>query len=195
MSVTAEAAPDVQANLSLWNDITAGYSPRDFAVRFWDGTAIDADPGQPTRFTLVLEHAGALRKMFWPFNKVGLGEAYIYGDFDVDGDLFAFMALLKFLIAKKFSVSQRLAMLKKLWRLPKDGRPRVGLQAANLSGPAQSAAQRGRRSPITTICPTSFSLCGSIRGLFTAVLTSRPKRTTSRRPRSRSSTTSARSCD
>ncbi|HEX4591612.1 MAG TPA: class I SAM-dependent methyltransferase, partial [Gemmataceae bacterium] len=141
MATTVEASPQVQANLALWNEITAGYSPRDFSVRFWDGTTVGPDPGQPERFTLVLEHAGALRKMFWPFNKVGLGEAYIYGDFDIEGDLFAFMSLLKFLIAKKFSLGQKLSLLRKLIGLPNEARPRVGLQAAKLTGRAQSAAR------------------------------------------------------
>lgn len=138
MATVAEAAPYVRENLALWNDITAGYGPRDFGVRFWDGTTVSPDDGQPERFTLVLEHPGALRQMFWPFNKVGLGEAYIYGDFDVEGDLFAFMTLLKFLIAKKFSLGQKLSLLKRLISLPKQVKPRVGLQAAKLSGDRQS---------------------------------------------------------
>jgi cyclopropane-fatty-acyl-phospholipid synthase len=142
MVTAVDAAPLVQANLSLWNDITAGYSPRDYGIRFWDGTRVEPDPGQPERFTLVLEHAGALRQMFWPFNKkVGLGEAYIYGDFDVEGDLFAFMGLLKFLIAKKFTVGQKLSLLKKLIGMPNESKPRVGLQAAKLKGNRQSAAR------------------------------------------------------
>src|SRR5947209_20464017 len=143
MSITTAPAlsPQVANSLSLWNALTVRYGPRDYAIRFWDGTVISAEPGQPTRFTLVLEHAGALRQMFWPFNKVGLGEAYIYGDFDIEGDLFAFMSLLKFLIAKKFSLSQKLSLLKKLISLPRESRPRVGLQAAKLSGRSQSAAR------------------------------------------------------
>jgi cyclopropane-fatty-acyl-phospholipid synthase len=138
MATAAEVSPSARASLNLWNDITAGYGPRDFGVRCWDGTTVGPDAGQPERFTLVLEHAGALRQMFWPFNKVGLGEAYIYGDFDVEGDLFAFMALLKFLIAKKFSLGQKVSLLKKLISLPRENKPRVGLQAAKLSGAAQS---------------------------------------------------------
>ena len=134
MATTADIAPSVRDSLKLWNDITAGYAPRDFAVRFWDGTTVGPDAGQPERFTLVLEHAGALRQMFWPFNKVGLGEAYIYGDIDIEGDLYAFMTLLKFLIAKKFTVGQKLSLLKKLIALPNETKPRVGLRAAKLHG-------------------------------------------------------------
>jgi cyclopropane-fatty-acyl-phospholipid synthase len=141
MATAAEVSPVVRDNLALWNDITAGYGPRDFGVRCWDGTSVGPDAGQPERFTLVLERPGALRQMFWPFNKVGLGEAYIYGDFDVEGDLFAFMSLLKFLIAKKFSLGQKLSLLKRLIALPRETKPRVGLQAAKLTGRVQSPAR------------------------------------------------------
>src|SRR5947209_10400256 len=143
MSITTAPAlsPQVANSLSLWNALTVRYGPRDYAIRFWDGTVISAEPGQPTRFTLVLEHAGALRQMFWPFNKVGLGEAYIYGDFDVEGDLYAFMALLKFLIAQRWTLGQRISLLRRLMALPKEQRPRVGLQAAKLSGRARSRAR------------------------------------------------------
>src|SRR5690349_14853288 len=135
---TPEVSPLVRANLSLWNDITAHYGPRDFAVRCWDGTTVEPDAGQPARFTLILEHPGALRQMFWPFNRVGLGEAYIYGDFDVEGDIYAFMALLKFLIAQRWTLGEKLRMLKKLLALPKESRPRVGLQAARPANRARS---------------------------------------------------------
>src|SRR6266480_2332207 len=139
MATTTDISPSVRDSLTLWNDITAGYAPRDFAVRFWDGTAVGPDAGQPERFTLVLEHAGALRQMFWPFNKVGLGEAYIYGDFDIEGDLFAFMTLLKFLIAQKWSLGEKARLLRQLLALPNESRPREGLQAAKLSGRAHSS--------------------------------------------------------
>jgi cyclopropane-fatty-acyl-phospholipid synthase len=140
MSITVAPglSPQVANSLELWNALTSRYGRRDYAIRFWDGTQIPADDGQPTRFTMVLEHPGALRQMFWPFNKVGLGEAYIYGDFDIEGDLFAFMSLLKFLIAQKWSLTEKITLLRRLLALPKDKRERVGLQAAKLTGRARS---------------------------------------------------------
>jgi len=50
-----------------------------FAVRLWEGTTWQAEPssGEPPRFTLVLQHPGALRKMFLPPSELNLGEAYI----------------------------------------------------------------------------------------------------------------------
>jgi cyclopropane-fatty-acyl-phospholipid synthase len=134
MATTVEASPQVQANLALWNEITSGYGPQDFGVRLWDGTIVGPDAGRPERLTLVLEHAGALRKMFWPFNKTALGEAYIYGDFDVEGDVFAFMALLKFLMGKRFSLGDKIGLLRRMMALPSEGQKRAGLRAAKLHG-------------------------------------------------------------
>ncbi|HEX6554950.1 MAG TPA: hypothetical protein VF026_19440 [Ktedonobacteraceae bacterium] len=67
----------VETTLSLLQDLFDFYHPRDFAVRLWDGTLWPADEGQPTHFTLVLQHPGALRAMFLPPGELALGEAYI----------------------------------------------------------------------------------------------------------------------
>src|SRR5947209_3012485 len=72
----------VQTSLSLLQDLLGFVHPRDFAVRLWDGTTWEAEAGQAPRFTLVLQHPGALRKMFLPPSELNLGEAYIYTDFD-----------------------------------------------------------------------------------------------------------------
>ncbi len=63
----------VVTSLSLLEDLLSSYHPRNFAVRLWDGTTWEAEPGQPTRFTLVLQHPGALRMMFLPPNELSLG--------------------------------------------------------------------------------------------------------------------------
>ena len=62
-----------------------GARPRGFAVRLWDGTlwperAADAD-------VVALTHAGALRRMLGYPLDLALGESFIRGDFDVEGDL------------------------------------------------------------------------------------------------------------
>ena len=64
---------------------------RDFQVRFWDGTSWGAER-QP-RFTLVLKHPGALRAMFSRPSELTLGEAYVYDDFDIEGDIEAIFEL------------------------------------------------------------------------------------------------------
>ena len=67
----------LQTTLSLLQDLFSSFHLYNFAVRLWDGTTWEAQPGEPTRFTLVLQHPGALRKMFLPPNDLTLGEAYI----------------------------------------------------------------------------------------------------------------------
>lgn len=71
-----------EISLELLDSITAGYPRRDFAVRLWNGD-IWGDAASP-RFTFVLKHPGALRRMLLGANQVSLGEAYIYDDFDVE---------------------------------------------------------------------------------------------------------------
>ena len=129
---------DVHTTLSFLQDLLAAYHPRNFAIRLWEGTTWQAEPGHPTRFTLVLQHPGALRKMFWPPNEVALGEAYIYGDFDIEGDLEAVFGLAKFFIGSSWGLAERLRYGKALFSLPSSGRSRVGHAAARLNGAAHS---------------------------------------------------------
>jgi cyclopropane-fatty-acyl-phospholipid synthase len=68
------------------------YPSKDFAVRLWDGTIWPKNSQQSEQhpaFTMVLSHPGSLRSIFLPPTELTLGEAYIYGDFDVEGDLIA----------------------------------------------------------------------------------------------------------
>ena len=90
---------DVAASFQFLRTLIAGYGPRDFAVRAWDGSMLDADAGQPTRFTIVLQHRGAIRKMFWPPNGYSLPEAYVYDDIDILGDINAFFRLANHMLA------------------------------------------------------------------------------------------------
>jgi cyclopropane-fatty-acyl-phospholipid synthase len=65
--------------------LTARYQQKNFAVRLWDGSLWGEV--QHPRFTLVLKHPGALRSMFMSPNELTLGEAFIYDDFDIEGDI------------------------------------------------------------------------------------------------------------
>ncbi len=59
---------------------------RDFAVRLWDSTVLPATR-EPARATLVLPESGTLGRMLQPPLDLSLGEAYIYGGFEIEGDL------------------------------------------------------------------------------------------------------------
>jgi cyclopropane-fatty-acyl-phospholipid synthase len=68
--------------------LLAPLEPRDFAVRLWDGRELPAAAGPP-RFTLVLTHPASLARMVWPPGELTAAEAFVRGDWDVEGDLVA----------------------------------------------------------------------------------------------------------
>ena len=82
---------------------------RDFQVRFWDDTSWGVG-GQP-RFTLLLKHPGALRAMFSRPSELTLGEAYIYDDFDIEGDIEAIFELADYLLQQERHSSERVLIL------------------------------------------------------------------------------------
>ena len=88
-------------------------APRSFAIRLWDGSSLPADG--PSAFTLVLNSRGALRRMFRPPLDMGIGESYVRGDFDIDGDIVEAIAALSTVAAPRRA--SRLADLARLWFL------------------------------------------------------------------------------
>lgn len=112
------------ATVRLLTALCEGYSGN-FLVRFWTGQTWQPGSG-PTSFTLVLKHPGAIRAMLWPFDKMGVGEAYIYDDFDIEGDIIAFTGLLKHLLKlrRTRSLGSKLRLLWALLKLPKQHNPR-----------------------------------------------------------------------
>src|SRR5688572_28015204 len=60
-------------------------SPRNFALRLWNGQIVPA-AGRPL-FTLAIRDRGSLRRMFRPPVELALGEAYLRREFDIEGDM------------------------------------------------------------------------------------------------------------
>ena len=112
-----------------------GDTSRDFAVRLWDGQIIPVRAGLPSRFTLVLTHPGALRRMFFPPGELTLAEAYLRGDFDIEGDMVAAMSLAVLLADLK--PRDWLHLARQVLSLPKTEPPtpfEAGRQRARLRG-------------------------------------------------------------
>lgn len=111
-------------------------SPRGFAIRLWDGTEISAEEEEPkSRLTLVLTHPGALRRMFVPPGELSMGEAYLRGDFDLEGDIFAAMDLAEGFA--DFTLGQWIGVTRKILSLPRTSSPHPsaqGRRAARLRG-------------------------------------------------------------
>lgn len=137
---TQTANQAVQATLSLLQDVLNSSPVRDVAIRLWDGTTWkpESEAGKPTRCTLVLQHPGALRKMLLPPNDLTLGEAYIYNDFDIEGDTAAIFPLIEYFLDGYRGRVELLRYGKRLLSLPKLERPRPGDMAAKVSGVSHS---------------------------------------------------------
>ncbi len=126
----------VQITLSFLQDVFSSSPLHNVAVRLWDGTIWKPEPesGEPTRCTLVLRHPGALRKMFLPPSDLNLGEAYIYNDFDIEGEIEAILPLMEYSIEGHWGKMEQLRYGKRLLSLPNIGQPRPGNGAAKVRG-------------------------------------------------------------
>jgi len=58
-NTTLPKSKELRTTITALQELTAGYTSHDFAVRLWDGT-LWGNAEHP-RFTLVLKHPGALR--------------------------------------------------------------------------------------------------------------------------------------
>ena len=142
MSTSTAKSTDraVEATLTLLQDIFGSPHLPAFAVRLWEGTTwqSNAASGEQPRFTLVLQHPGALRKMLLPPDELNLGEAYIYNDFDIEGDVEAIFPLGDQLMDERWGKMAQVRYGKRLLSLPKTGQPRPGDSAAKLRGTLHS---------------------------------------------------------
>jgi cyclopropane-fatty-acyl-phospholipid synthase len=112
-------------------------SPRLFDIRLWDGTLIPAD--QPTRSTMRIDTPGAVKRMFAPPVEYNLAEAYIRGDYEIEGSLIdIFPAARAVMDAPR--LMRELPKLTSLWpKLPNDPPKReIERGPAQLSGTQHS---------------------------------------------------------
>lgn len=137
-------APDPRATT---RDVLAALShgyPGRLAARLWTGEAWSWGDGPPA-FTLALAHPGALRAMFWPADPLGLGESYVFGDFDIEGDLLAFADWLRDVneAAGRRPWREKMNLAWTIGRLPDAKRPRdPGRGGRVTAGPHQPERER-----------------------------------------------------
>jgi len=132
--------------LDFLRELLADYHPRDFAIELWDGQQWAPENNQFRRFTWKIHDRGALRRIMASLNEISLSEAYIYGDFDIDGDIEAIFPLAEYLLNKHWTVRERLRLSSMLMRLP-SGPLRSSKCAAEFHGPLHSM-RRDRQAVI-----------------------------------------------
>ncbi len=116
-SVTA--APLITIARRIVAELFGPLETRTFALRYWDIASDPAVEGCAARFTVVLAGPAALRRMFLPPTERALTNAYVRGDFDVEGSLEAASGLAVLLSERLRDPGRlcRLAVL--LLRLPR----------------------------------------------------------------------------
>ena len=133
--------------IAFLKELFGGVPNRDCAVRFWNGTTWEPEAGQPTRFTFVLKHPGAVRNMFWPPRFLAVSEAFLFDDFDLEGDVTAFCRFCERLedYSNTFSLLKKLKSAWCLWQMPRVEQVRAGRQAVQLDGTAHTR-ERDRKA-------------------------------------------------
>ncbi len=118
---------------------------RTFAVRFWDSGVTDGPAGRAPAFVLVLVRPSSLRAMLLPPSQLRLGEAFVRGVYDVEGNLEAATRLGEALRDRLSSPRFAARTMKLLLRLPRPGRwSRLQARGAGRSGQRHSPGRDAR---------------------------------------------------
>ncbi len=121
--------------LKLLQDLFGDADAPGVGFRLWDGTPWGDRPGEAS--TIVLKHPGALRAMLLPGSEVGLAEAFLYGDIDIEGNVESVFALADSLGKRTRGWRRKLRAAKDLLHLPQgNDRP------AGVRGPARLTGKR-----------------------------------------------------
>ncbi|HWR65480.1 MAG TPA: cyclopropane-fatty-acyl-phospholipid synthase family protein [Bellilinea sp.] len=131
---------DLEAKINSLEFLNQVFQPtgvESVGVRLWDGTVWPDSNPRPA--TLVLHHPGALRSMFSAGTELALAEAYLYNEFDIEGDIITIFDLADALVKVTNGWGSKLSAAGKLMRLPKHDLDRTnGRKAANLRGKVHS---------------------------------------------------------
>ena len=125
----------VRLTLQILEDIVDAKASQNLGFRLWDGT-LWPDACQ-REATVVLNHPGALRSMFLPLSEVGLAEAYLRDDFDVEGNMESVFQSAHILTNLARDLTSRVRILVELRGLP--------LGERNIATARGSARLSGRR--------------------------------------------------
>jgi cyclopropane-fatty-acyl-phospholipid synthase len=100
--------------LRFLQELLATYHPRNFAIELWDGTTWGPEKGQFRRFTWQINNPQGLRTLIRATREIALGEAYIYQDFDIDGDVQAVFPMAEYLMGKSWTIREKLRLARLL---------------------------------------------------------------------------------
>ncbi len=122
-----------------------GASLDKMGVRLWNGARWPDE--RPRDAVLVLKHPGSLGKMFLPGTEVGLGEAYLRDDFDIEGDIEAAFEIGDFLLGRLGGWKKKIKLGGLLVALPQGDGTSTRLRTAT----ARQAIERAARQLLPRI--------------------------------------------
>ncbi len=111
---------------------------RSFAIQYWNALV---EPGSAQQFTLVLRSPGALRRMCTPPSELALGEAFLRGDFEVEGDLESAVAAGDTIAERLASLAAIIRVMRTAALLPRDDAPTVDGRLPDRHGIRHSPAR------------------------------------------------------
>lgn len=123
------------------------------ALRLWNGFQINLG-GENPRCTLEVHTPAGLRALLFRPDSLRLGEAYIYGDCDVIGNLRDIFPVADELIGQKISFRDQLRAVWSYFRYSRQAGPRE--HAARLSGPRQSQTRARKAISYHYDLPVAF---------------------------------------
>jgi cyclopropane-fatty-acyl-phospholipid synthase len=85
--------------------------------RLWDGSAASVGAGGESPFAIVFRSPAVFRRLLRRPTPLRFGEAYIGGEIDIEGDLFAAMGAANAIEKLRVPLGTRLAVLAGLWRV------------------------------------------------------------------------------
>ncbi len=92
----------------------------------WNGEEVFGDK----RDTIIkINFPWSLREMFMDASELSLAESYIYGDIDIEGDIFGIFPMAEYLINKNIGLIEKAALFNLLRKLPKRDKPYAKMHA------------------------------------------------------------------
>ena len=88
----------------LTHELEAYHGPS-FELRLWDNTGANYGSGRP-RFVITVKSLDVLKAILWDPNEISLGDAFVKGDLEVEGDIFAMFEFADFVFRKEHASEQ-----------------------------------------------------------------------------------------
>jgi len=96
-TVTRANALSHKLYAGLTHELETYHGPS-FELRLWDDTGANYGSGQP-RFTITVKSLDVLKALLWNPTELSLGDAFVKGDLEVEGDIFAMFEFADFVFS------------------------------------------------------------------------------------------------